>query len=98
VFTERGCLNIHVWGDQSKEKRKVGRPITYKGDPDSNNLTEEERRRIKRRIANRESARRVRQKRQDLMEELQMSVSPLYLHLYPRRGSVTSLLLLLYPK
>ncbi len=76
----------------------MGRPITYKGDPDSNNLTEEERRRIKRRIANRESARRVRQKRQDLMEELQMSVSPLYLHLYPRRGSVTSLLLLLYPK
>ena len=57
----------------------MGRPITYKGDPESNNLTEEERRRIKRRIANRESARRVRQKRQDLMDELQMNVSHPYL-------------------
>lgn len=53
----------------------MGRPITYKGDPEAADLTEEERRRIKRRIANRESARRVRQKRHDLMGELQMNVS-----------------------
>lgn len=59
---------------QGKEKKKVGRPITYKGDPEANDLTEEERRRIKRRIANRESARRVRQKRHDLMDDLQVNV------------------------
>jgi hypothetical protein len=64
---------------QGKDKKKVGRPITYKGDPEASNLTEEERRRIKRRIANRESARRVRQKRHDLMGELQMNVSLGYL-------------------
>ena len=53
-----------------KEKRKVGRPIAYCGDPESPNLTPAERRRIKRRIANRESARRVRARRQDTIEEL----------------------------
>ena len=45
-------------------KRKVGRPIAYCGDPDSPDLLPAERRRIKRRIANRESARRVRARRQ----------------------------------
>jgi len=49
----------------------IGRPIAYTGDPSSPHLTDEERRRLKRRIANRESARRVRLKRQELMEELQ---------------------------
>ncbi len=65
------CL-LHA---QGKDKKKVGRPITYKGDPEAADLTEDERRRIKRRIANRESARRVRQKRHDLMEDLQANVS-----------------------
>ncbi|BDA47047.1 probable bZIP transcription factor 11 at N-terminal half [Coccomyxa sp. Obi] len=64
-------------GGDSAEKKRVGRPIAYKGDPNSPNLTEEERRRIKRRIANRESARRVRQKRQDVMEELQVKINAL---------------------
>lgn len=32
----------------AKEKKKVGRPITYKGDVNSKDLTEAERRRIKR--------------------------------------------------
>ena len=41
-------------------KRRVGRPIAYQGDPDAPHLTPAERRRIKRRVANRESARRVR--------------------------------------
>ena len=45
-----------------------------RGDPDAAHLTEEERRRIKRRIANRDSARRVRQKRQDNVQELHMQV------------------------
>lgn len=61
------CL-LHA---QGKDKKKVGRPITYKGDPEAADLTEDERRRI----ANRESARRVRQKRHDLMEDLQANVS-----------------------
>lgn len=30
------------------ERKKVGRPIAYRGDPNSPHLTEEERRRIKR--------------------------------------------------
>lgn len=54
----------------AKEKRKVGRPIAYCGDPNSPDLTPAERRRIKRRIANRESARRVRARRQDMIEEM----------------------------
>jgi hypothetical protein len=66
-------------GQQPKtgEKKKVGRPITYKGDPNSAHLTEGERKRIKRRIANRESARRVRQKRLELLDELQLKIQEL---------------------
>ncbi len=59
-----------------REKRKVGRPIIYSGDPDAPDLTPQERRRIRRRIANRESARRVRAKRQDLIEEMSIKVRP----------------------
>lgn len=49
-----------VLGAQPARKRNVGRPIAYCGDPNSPDLTPGERRRIMRRIANRESARRVR--------------------------------------
>ena len=52
----------------------MGRPIIYSGDPDAPDLTPQERRRIRRRIANRESARRVRAKRQDLIEEMSIKV------------------------
>ena len=38
----------------------MGRPIAYRGDPNAPHLTPAERRRIKRRVANCESARRVR--------------------------------------
>ena len=31
---------------QTKQRKKVGRPITYNGDPNSPNLTEEERRKV----------------------------------------------------
>lgn len=55
----------------------MGRPIAYCGDPDSPDLTPAERRRIKRRIANRESARRVRARRQDLIEEMAVKVHTL---------------------
>ena len=59
---------------QKKLPKKLGRPVTFKGDPESAALSEGERKRVKRRIANRESARRVRQKRQVLMEELHCKV------------------------
>lgn len=54
-----------------KPKKKVGRPITYNGDPNAPELTEAERRKVKRRIANRESARRVQQRRKEMIDELQ---------------------------
>ncbi|KAL0029497.1 hypothetical protein WJX77_011945 [Trebouxia sp. C0004] len=58
--------------DWSKpKKKKVGRPITYNGDPNAPELTEAERRKVKRRIANRESARRVQQRRKEMIDELQ---------------------------
>lgn len=50
----------------------MGRPIAYRGDPNAPELTDLERRRIKRRIANRESARRVRHKRQEELEDMQI--------------------------
>ncbi|CAL5223499.1 g6025 [Coccomyxa viridis] len=53
-----------------KVKRKVGRPIAYSGDPFSPDLEPEQRRIILRRIANRESARRVRARRQDELDRL----------------------------
>ncbi len=61
---------------QKKAPKKLGRPVTFRGDPESSQLSDGERKRIKRRIANRESARRVRQKRQVLMEELHCKVGP----------------------
>ena len=50
------------------------RPIAYTGDPEAADLTPAERRRIKRRIANRESARRVRARRQDQIEDMAQKV------------------------
>ena len=57
-----------------KPKKKVGRPITYNGDPNAPELSEAERRKVKRRIANRESARRVQQRRKEMIDELQHKV------------------------
>ena len=74
-MTELIRLLLTAYDSQQKEKKKVGRPIAYKGDPNAPELTEQERRRIKRRIANRESARRVRNKRQEILEEMQGKVS-----------------------
>ncbi len=78
-----------------REKRKVGRPIIYSGDPDAPDLTPQERRRIRRRIANRESARRVRAKRQDLIEEMSIKVGTLN-QLTPACMSVHHWLMLFY--
>lgn len=67
----------HVMQGWHKPK-KVGRPITYNGDPNAPELTEAERRRVKRRIANRESARRVQQRRKEMIDELQHKVLAVY--------------------
>ena len=56
VVSATSCATLQV-------KRRVGRPIAYHGDPNSPHLTPAERRRMKRRVANRESARRVRARR-----------------------------------
>lgn len=100
--------SIHVVGcAQKKEPKKLGRPVTFNGDPESAQLSEGERKRIKRRIANRESARRVRQKRQVLMEELHCRVGPcrvcegcqlVYLPLLQPRALILSVGLLLQYK
>eukprot|EP00884_Botryococcus_braunii_P013371 jgi/Botrbrau1/22034/Bobra.0024s0047.1 len=57
------------------QKKKVGRPIAFQGDVNAPHLTEAERRRLRRREANRESARRVRMKRQAVLEEVQVKVN-----------------------
>ena len=57
-----------------RAKRKVGRPIAYRGDPYAPGLQPEQRRVILRRIANRESARRVRACRQDELDRLTQQV------------------------
>lgn len=58
-----------------KGKRKVGRPIIDRVPIDSPHLTEAERRRMKRRVDNRESARRVRNKRQSYLQEISNKIS-----------------------
>lgn len=59
---------------KEQDKRKVGRPLSYTGDPNAKHLTETERRQIKRRIANRDSARRVRQKKLQTVSELSLQL------------------------
>ena len=43
-----GRGGVRGGGGSGREKKKVGRPIAYKGDPDAPGLNEEDRRRIKR--------------------------------------------------
>lgn len=66
-----------VTGVRSKNRRRADRPITYKSDPDAQNLTEGERRKVKRRIANRESAWRVRARRAETLGEQQIKMGHL---------------------
>ena len=56
-------------------KRDIGRPIIYHGDPLSPDVTLEQRRLISRRIVNRESARRVRGRRHEVLDRLAQKVS-----------------------
>ena len=76
--TNSSCSVTHlclvVVQNWMKPKKKVGRPITYNGDPNAPELSEAERRKVKRRIANRESARRVQQRRKEMIDELQHKV------------------------
>ncbi|DBB05645.1 TPA: hypothetical protein ACH3X1_012262 [Trebouxia sp. C0004] len=69
--------NSPVTRPRSKNRRRVGHSITSKGDPDAKNLTEGERPKVKRRIANRESARRVRARRAETLGELQIKMGHL---------------------
>jgi type II secretory pathway pseudopilin PulG len=61
-------------------RRKIGRPIAFTGDPDSMDLTDADRRRLKRRAANRESARRVRLRRQEMLCATQVRLEKMQDH------------------
>ena len=61
-------------GPSTHGTRKIGRPVAYQGDPDSSSLTALERVQIKRRIINRESARRLRVRRQESLDVIQAEV------------------------
>ena len=63
-----------------KSKNKVGRPLKYEEAADSPNMTEAEKRKLRRRTANRESARRVRDRRTQHSGNLEAKVS-LHRHL-----------------
>ncbi|KAK9789769.1 hypothetical protein WJX73_007668 [Symbiochloris irregularis] len=67
-----------VWestDDEVREERsRGGRPILYRGDPDAKHLTDQQKRQIKRRIHNRASARRMRERRQAEAECLRSEV------------------------
>ena len=58
-----------------KPKKKVGRPLKYEEFADSPNITEAEKRKLRRRTANRESARRVRDRRTQHSGKLEAKVS-----------------------
>ena len=57
--------------------KKAGRPVEYQGDINSPALSTSERCRIKRRIVNREAARRLRERRQESLDSAQEKVSHL---------------------
>ncbi len=57
-------------------RKKAGRPIAYQGDPNDPRLTPEQRRKIRRRIANRESAQRVRARRAQVKGHFVKQVLP----------------------
>ncbi|KAL0041934.1 hypothetical protein WJX79_009455 [Trebouxia sp. C0005] len=58
-----------------KPKKKVGRPLKYEEAADSPNMTEAEKRKLRRRTANRESARRVRDRRTQHSGNLEAKVA-----------------------
>ena len=59
----------------AKPMKKFGRPLKHEGLADNPNLSEAENRRLRRRTANRESARRVRDRRSDHAGRLEKQVS-----------------------
>lgn len=66
----KGIVRIIFAVQESKSVRKVGRPIMQDGDPFAPDLTLLERRVRSRRVANRNSARRVRVRRQGQLDDL----------------------------
>ena len=65
--TECSPSELH---ELQRRKKKIGRPVAYVGDPDSEELSPAQRRKIKRRIANRESARRTLLRHKDSVDAL----------------------------
>ena len=59
---------------QEHPRRHRGRPVKYQGDPNAPGLDAEERRQLLRRIANRESARRMRKRHLDELHDLSTEV------------------------
>ncbi len=64
-----------------KSKKRLGRPLKYEEAADSPNMTEAEKRKLRRSTANRESARRVRDRRTQHSGVLEAKVS-LHHHLH----------------
>lgn len=83
---------VHLIRDSSiqgpKSGRKVGRPILYTGDPSAPGLTSLKRQTIARRNSNRQSARRIRLRRQDQVQQLQDEVSISMFQVGLSRGDV----------
>lgn len=66
-------------GKSRAHKKKLGRPASFQEeDIDWESLTPEERRKIRRRLSNRRSAHRVRQRRLEMMDTLQSKVEMLH--------------------
>lgn len=59
----------------SKPRGKVGRPLKYDGDINNPDLDDADRRKLRRRTANRLSARRVRDRRASMASELEAKVA-----------------------
>ena len=70
----RTWLRLFFAAMQEHPRRHRGRPVKYQGDPNAPGLDAEERRQLLRRIANRESARRMRKRHLDELHDLSTEV------------------------
>lgn len=71
VHANSADRRITAAGCAGRGEKKNGRPVVFHGDPNDPRLSTEERRLLKRRIVNRESARRVRLRLRTDLEEQQ---------------------------
>ena len=68
-------MGVSEWW-QGTRKRGRGRPVIYQGDPDAPGLDPEQRKLLQRRISNRDSARRTRERHQEQAASLYAKVCP----------------------